>query len=817
MKILKFGGSSVAKPERIKHIISILKPRIANGEKLAVVFSAFGGVTDQLIEMADQASKGKESYIALYHQFTERHFEAAKYLLGEEGYAKVLPILDENYENLRNLLKGILLIRENSKRTMDYVLSFGERNSNFLIAEALKLEGVDAAYLDARKIIKTDKDFGSASVNFAMTNHKVKEYFAERAGQVQVVTGFIASDVGGLTTTLGRGGSDYTAAILAGALNAEVLEIWTDVDGVLTSDPRKVKTAFTLPSLSYAEAMEMSHFGAKVIYPPTIQPALKRGIPIYIKNTFKPDFVGTLIGKESDRNHKAPIKGITSLSKAALIRLQGSGLIGIPGVSSRFFSALGRHQVNIVLISQASSEHSICIAISESDAKKAKKALDEEFSREIEMTMVDPAIAEDGLSIVAVVGESMRNVPGVAGKLFESLGRNGINVIAIAQGSSELNISFVIHSKDEAKALNQIHDSFFLSDNRRINLFVIGVGLIGGTLLQQIRTQRQHLIDKMKLDINVIGISNSRKMLFAEDGINLGSWQSDLDKSELTADPADFVRRMKELNLSNSVFIDNTANKTIPDLYKEILTANISVTTPNKVATSRTYDEYKKLKQIASDRKIHFKYETNVGAGLPVISTIQNLIHSGDEIEKIEAVVSGSLSFIFNNFDSSKKFSELVAEAKKLGYTEPDPREDLSGADVKRKTIILTREAGFAIESDDIVVDQILPKIVMDAPDVDSFFARLKENDDYFTDMALKAEANNEKIRFVATSQGNSAKVSLQTVGESSPFYALESSDNIFVITTKRYHQRPLIIRGPGAGADVTAAGVFADVLMMFS
>jgi bifunctional aspartokinase / homoserine dehydrogenase 1 len=817
LKVLKFGGSSVGTPERINSIIDILQPRIASGDELTVVFSAFSGVTDSLIAMSENAAAGKTDYIAMYEALVKRHNDAITALMGDDIYLYVKAEMNDNYETLMNLLKGISLVREISPRTMDYVLSFGERNSNFIIAETMKKRGFNAAYLDARKVIKTNKDFGSAKVNFELTNDLVAKHYATQKGTIQIVTGFIASDVGGLTTTLGRGGSDYTAAILAGALNAEVLEIWTDVDGVLTCDPRKVKKAFTLPSLSYAEAMEMSHFGAKVIYPPTIQPALKKNIPIYIKNTFNPTFVGTLIDKEVDTNFPTAIKGISSLSGVALLRLQGTGMVGVPGVSARLFGAIGQAKINIILITQASSEHSICIAVLEKEASHAKQVIEAEFSKEIESLLIDPVMIENELAIVAVVGEGMRAVPGVAGKLFESLGKNGINITAIAQGSSELNISFVIQKKDESKALNLIHDSFFLSDNRRVNLFIVGVGLIGNAFLNQIQKQRQQLIDKYKLEINVVGLSNSKKMIFNEDGIDLSIWKKLLDDSTLATDIPTFVNTMKSQNLSNSIFIDNTADTGIPKYYKEILNSNISLVTPNKIATSASNEEYKALKKIAADKKIHFKYETNVGAGLPLISTIQSLINSGDRILKIEAVMSGSISYIFNNFTVDKKFSDLVFQARTLGYTEPDPRDDLSGADVRRKVIILTRESGHDIESGDVVLEPILPQALMDIEGIDPFLEALPQYDDYFSGLIKAANDEGKVLRFIGSTEDGKAKVAIQAVASNNPFYSLEGSDNMFVITTERYHDRPIVIKGPGAGAEVTAAGVFGDVLMICS
>lgn len=813
MKVLKFGGTSVKNAENIGKVIDIIKSRLDNKEEIAIVCSAMGGITDLLIKMSELAAAGKDEYIAYYHQFRDRHEEAAKTLLGEGGYMQVIEELDQNYDTLKDLLKGILLVREVSPRTMDYVLSFGERSSNFLIAEALKVNGVSAGYLDARKIIFTNKEFGSAKVDTKLTNEKIKKHFEGVEGITQVTTGFIASDKGGLTTTLGRGGSDYTAAILAGALNATDLEIWTDVDGVLTSDPRKVKKAFTVDRLSYAEAMEMSHFGAKVIYPPTIQPAMDKLIPIYIRNTFNPTHPGTRIHTKGEENFRSPIKGISALSDVVLLSLEGSGMMGTPGISGRLFSTLAKDKINVILITQASSEHSISFAIADKDAKRAKEIIEEEFDKEISNQNIKPIVIEHDQVIIAVIGENMKNVPGVAGNLFQSLGKNGINVSAIAQGSSELNISFVIKKSDQSKALNMIHDSFFLSAEKRINIFAIGVGLIGGTLLQQIEDQKEYLKNDLALELKIVGLSNSRKMIFDEDGLDAVEWKSKIENSNLAADASAFVAKMKEMNLPNTIFIDNTASKSVPELYKEILSASISIVTPNKIATSSSYAHYLDLKNMAKSKNVQFLYETNVGAGLPVISTLQGLINSGDKIEKIEAVVSGSLSYIFNNFDGSEPFHDLVMKAKELGYTEPDPRDDLSGSDVRRKIIILTREAGIAIEPDDVMLEPILPAVCMEAPDVQAFFNTLKEENDYFNGMIEKAKSEDKVLRFIASMENGKAKISLQSVGADSPFYSLQMSDNMIVFTTKRYHDRPLIVRGPGAGAEVTAGGVFSDII----
>jgi len=815
MKVLKFGGSSVAKPERIKGIVEILKKYYTQGEKFTVVFSAFGGVTDSLIEMSKLAAKGDETYLEKFQIFTDRHTKAVKELVSEERANEILPVLLENHEVLKNLLRGVFLIREASGRTMDYVLSFGERNSAFIISHTLKEYGINADYLDARKVIKTDKSFGSAKVDFDLTYQKVREYYSEHPS-VQIITGFVSSAKGGLTTTLGRGGSDYTASIIAAGLGAKQIEIWTDVDGVLTADPRRVKKAFTIPSLTYAEAMEMSHFGAKVIYPPTLQPALAKRIPIYIKNTFNPDFIGTYISDQSDENGHA-VKGISSIGDIALLTLSGSGLFGVLGIAGRLFSSLAQAGINIVLITQGSSENAISFAIEPKRAAKAKKIVEKEFEYEMSMGVVNTVKVETDLSVVAIIGENMRYRPGISGRLFQSLGRNGVNAVAIAQGSSELNVSVVIPKSDETKTLNALHEAFFLSDTKVLHLFMIGVGLIGGTLIKQIQKQAAFIKEKKGLELKLVGLANSKKMLFDANGIDLDNWKDTLVNSEATSDLALFVGKMKEMNLANAIFIDNTANEEVSNYYESILDSSISVSTPNKIATSSGYLQYQRLKTIANKRGVQFKYETNVGAGLPVISTLNDLIDSGDDILKIEGVLSGSLSFIFNSFDGTRPFSEIVQEAKALGFTEPDPRVDLNGIDVRRKIIILAREAGLSIEATDVVIENVLPDAVRNATSVEDFFVELEKANGYFTDMQKTAAANNQKLRMIASLEDGVPKIGLQAVGAEHPFYSLSGSDNMIVFTTDRYRERPLVIRGPGAGAEVTAAGVFAEVISIGS
>lgn len=811
MKVLKFGGSSVAKPERIRGIIDILKGYYTKGEKFTVVFSAFGGVTDALIEMSALAAMGDEAYQAAFDAFRQRHSDAVNELLNEEYKANVLPELERSHEVLKNLLYGIFLVREASLRTMDYVLSFGERNSAFIIANVLRQSGISASYLDARRIVKTDKAFGAARVDFKLTYQKIREHYAQHP-DVQVVTGFVASAKGGLTTTLGRGGSDYTAALLAAGLDASVIEIWTDVDGVLTADPRKVKRAFTIPSMTYAEGMEMSHFGAKVIYPPTLQPALRKKIPLYIKNTFNPNFKGTLISDHSDPDGHA-VKGISSISHVALLTLSGSGLFGVPGIAGRLFSSLAAAGINIILITQGSSEHSISFAVQPLVSNKARKRVEQEFEYEMSMKVISPVKIEEDLSVVAIIGENMRYQPGISGRLFQALGHNGINAVAIAQGSSELNVSVVINRADEAKALNALHESFFLSDTKELHLFMVGVGLIGSTLIEQIKAQGTYLKEKRGLEVRIVGMANSRQMLFQEDGIDLDNWKTELQSDGMDMDAAIFIGKMKELNLSNTIFIDNTASEKVAAYYEDILNSSISISTPNKIAVSSGYAQYQRLKAIAARRGVHFMYETNVGAGLPVISTLNDLMISGDQILRIEGVVSGSLSFIFNNFEAGTKFSAIVRQAQELGYTEPDPRIDLNGLDVQRKLIILARETGLQLEAADVDIENILPEACQQADTVDTFFQALTEADAHFEKLRTEAEENGKVLRMVAKLEGKKAAIGLEAVEPSHPFYGLSGSDNMIVFTTERYKDRPLVVRGPGAGAAVTAAGVFAEII----
>lgn len=813
MKVLKFGGTSVGTPEAIKGLLRILKERYQNGEQLAIVFSAFSKVTDALIEMATKASKGDERYQEVFERVRARHLEAIEQLLAPANRPPVESHIAANFEALGNVLQGIFLLHEVSPRSLDFVVSFGERNSAFIIAHAMRQMGIPAEFLDAREVVRTDAHFGSAHVDFEETNQRIRAHFAAHP-QVQAITGFIGSTADGITTTLGRGGSDYTAAIFGAALEASAIEIWTDVDGVLTADPRRVKKAFTLPSMTYREAMEMSHFGAKVIYPPTILPALAKEIPLVIRNTFNPTFAGTHIGITTPKGTGSAITGISSINQICLLTLQGSGLFGVPGIAARLFGALAQSGVNVVIITQGSSESSITFAVSPQQAKLAQKAAEREFAHEIRERLVEPLKIEDNLAVVAIVGENMRYLPGVAGRLFSALGKNGINVVAIAQGSSELNVSVVINAADETKALNAIHEAFFLSDTQTLHLFMVGVGLIGGTLLRQIEAQTAFLREKRNLEIKIAGLANSRKMVFSEEGVPLEHWKDTLEQGDLFV-MSHFVEKMKALNLPNAIFLDNTASEQVAGFYEQILDASISISTPNKVATSSPYLQYARLKQVANKRGVAWRYETNVGAGLPIITTLNDLIHSGDRILKIEGILSGTLSFIFNHFVAGATFSHIVKEAKQLGLTEPDPREDLSGADVRRKLLILARETGLPLEASDIEVENILPHACLAVRTVEEFFENLEKHDDDFEKRRRQAASDGQVLRFVAKLEGAHASISLQAYPPTHPFYFLSGSDNMVVFTTERYRERPLVVRGPGAGAEVTAAGLFAEVIGM--
>lgn len=811
MKVFKFGGSSVANAERINNVAKIIRSYAHNGEAFAVVVSALGGATDLLIRMATVAASGNSAYHNTLEAYTARHREVVNELIDYDKHPAILNEIIEGQIELGNLLQGVYLTRELTPRTLDYILSFGERSSAFILSEVLKQQGTEAYYVDARTIVKTNDNFGFAKVYVDETYQNIRDLIEQNSG-IAIVTGFIASTQNGFPTTLGRGGSDYTASIFGSALQAEEIVIWTDVDGVLTADPRRVKKAFPVSHMTYEEAMEMSHFGARVIYPPTIIPALEKNIPIRIKNSFNPEAEGTLISnKKGDDDYI--VKGISSISSIALITLEGSGLFGASSIAARLFTVLANKNVNAILITQGSSQHSISFAVEPAQAESAKQAIEAEFALEMQTRLIMPVKTDYDLSVVSVIGENMKSRPGISARLFEALGKNGINVIMTAQGSSERNISVVIQQSDEAKALSAIHDVFFLSDFYSLNLFIVGVGLIGSALLDQFRKQSAYLQEKQFVKLNVVALANSRKMLFDESGIDLGAWKEQLEASDQATDLTAFVDQMNKLNLPNSVFIDNTADTEIIQLYPRILEASISISTPNKVATSSQYADYKRLKELADERGVKFFYETNVGAGLPVITTIKDLVNSGDRIRKIEGVLSGSLSFIFNSFGGDQSFSEVVGRARELGYTEPDPRQDLSGMDVARKLTILARESGRSLEAEEIVIEQILSDAAMQAESVEAFMAALAAENTVHAAKQQEAAVAGKVLRFIATLEGDQAFISLQAVGPENPFYNLSGSDNMIVFTTDRYCERPLVIKGPGAGAEVTAAGVFAEIL----
>ncbi|MCA4897674.1 MAG: bifunctional aspartate kinase/homoserine dehydrogenase I [Bacteroidota bacterium] len=810
MKVLKFGGSSVANPERIKAIVQIVKPRLAQ-EKIAIVFSAFGGVTDTLIQMSEHALASNDQYKEQLAQLEKRHLDAVRALVSMQKQSAVLAQVKFTINELEDILHGIFLVKERTPRSLDYIMSFGERLSAFVIAEALKDEGIDAEFLDARRVVRTDHQFGYARVNFVATNRMINDHFSNTQ-KLQVITGFIGSSENGETTTLGRSGSDYTAAIFAGALKSESVEIWTDVDGMMTADPRKVKKAFSVKEMTYEEAMELSHFGAKVIFPATMQPAMANQIPIWIKNTFNPQHPGTCISNNA--NGKALIiKGISSMSNISLLNVQGSGLMGVVGVSMRLFATLAREKINVILISQASSEHSICFAIESGLAMQAKQAIEKEFQYEILNREMNAVTIEDSCAIVAIVGENMKHNPGTSGRMFGALGKNGVNVRAIAQGSSELNISAVIHQSDVGKALNALHEAFFLSDRKVLNVFLVGTGLIGKELLHMMHEQFDQLANQHRLEVNVIAIANSKKMLFAEEGLRGKMAVDRMTQEGLPMNLQEFVIKMQALNLPNSVFVDCTSSEAVANAYSSILESNISIVTPNKKANSGSWANYQLLKKTSRQRGVKFLYETNVGAGLPVINTLNDLLISGDKVIRVEAVLSGTLNFIFSSFGAGKKFSGIVLQAKEKGFTEPDPRDDLNGMDVARKALILSREIGYELELADVEVHNLVPESLRAETSIQKFLSSLPATDQLFEDLREKADKENKKLRYMAIIEGGKAKVSLVAVDAAHPFYSLSGSDNIILLTTERYHERPMVIRGPGAGATVTAAGVFADVI----
>lgn len=805
MKVLKFGGSSVGSPERIRKVKKIIE---GIDSKTVIVVSAFEGVTDQLETLSNMAASRQKEFKDKYADLRKRHIDTVNALITSSKKTTVLTQVETLLDELINLLEGIYLLNDLSPKIHDRILSYGELLSSIIISEVIN----GAKFIDSRELIKTDSNYGSAQVDFTLTNDLISKHFDSNAN-VFIAPGFIATDKSGNVTTLGRGGSDYSASIYAAALNAEILEIWTDVDGFMTADPRKVSKAFAIENLSYSEAMELSHFGARVVYTPTIQPVLLKRIPIKIKNTFSPSLNGTLISSSTPSFHGiSPIKGVSSIDDIDLITLQGPGMVGVKGISSRLFGALAQAGVNIIMITQASSEYSITFAINPTDTRPALDALDEAFQAEIHLRHELYILVERDLSIIAIVGEGMKNTPGISATLFRSLGRNGISVIATAQGSSELNISVVIRKDNLKKALNAIHEGFFLSHYKELHLYLVGIGTVGGSLLSQIKSQQKYLMEEHKLKVNVIGICRSKKMILKEDGINLEEYRHQLENEGEIADLDKFMGAIKHFNLRNSVFIDCTADEMVAMKYQKALDNYISVVTANKVACSSDYSLYKSLKQTAVNHNVKFMYETNVGAGLPIINTINDLTRSGDRVLHMEAVLSGTLNFIFNVLSEEVSLSKAIRMAKEKGFSEPDPRIDLSGIDVVRKILILGRESGYQIEQKDVKIETFLPKECFEGS-LEDFWEKVSKYDLDFENRRKQLVAQGKRWRFVAKLDCGQASIGLQEVDANHPAYNLEGSNNILLLTTDRYHDEPMVIRGYGAGAEVTAAGVFADAI----
>ncbi len=809
MQVLKFGGSSVANAENINKVVAIIKNHKTE-TKTIVVVSALGQITDLLLQTAILAEAGDESFKAILSHIEQQHLQVVKQLIPIQQQSAVLSLVKKICNEIEDICNGIYLLGELSARTKDRILSYGELLSSQIIAARLNTAGLMTEWKDTRELIVTNDNYGMATVDFAITNKKIGEYFSASIASLFILPGFIAADKNNITTTLGRGGSDYTAAILAAALDATVLEIWTDVSGMMTADPRLVNNVKPIPRISYQEAMELSHFGAKVIYPPTIQPVMNKSIAVRIKNTFAPEEKGTVIKNEALLSTTS-IQGISSINNIVLLSLEGSGMVGIPGFSKRLFEALANAAVNVILITQGSSEHSICVAIEEHASAKAKEFVDKAFAYEIDINKVESIIVEKQLSIIAIVGDNMKNHTGISGKMFGALGRNGINIRAIAQGSSERNISAVIGTADVKKAINVLHEEFFETTYKQVNLFIAGLGNVGEKLLAQLKQQQQFLQEHLRIHVKVTGIANSKKMLFNEEGIDLTDWRSLLKKGEaMSIDEFSAVIQTK--NLRNTVFVDVTANDELATIYGDLLQKSISVVACNKVAASSSYAYYIKLKKLANEFNCLFLFETNVGAGLPVIGTLNDLLRSGDKINRIDAVLSGTLNFVFNNYDGKKSFASIVKRAQDEGYTEPDPRLDLSGKDVMRKIMILAREAGEKLEMEGISNNSFMPESCMQGT-VTDFYAAMEKEEEHFKKILALAHAAGKKLKFIASYDNGKAAVGLQQVDEQSDFYHLYGKDNVVLFYTERYPEQPLVIKGAGAGAAVTASGVFADII----
>ncbi|MGV8137839.1 MAG: bifunctional aspartate kinase/homoserine dehydrogenase I [Mangrovibacterium sp.] len=804
MKVLKFGGTSVGSAENIRRVKEIVEGQ--DGDVIVVV-SALGGITDKILNAAKMAVLGTEYFNTEITSVRERHQEIVEALFEGERREEIKDRVALLLDKLEKVIRGVSMIGELTPKTLDKIGGFGERLSSLIISEFIE----NARWIDSSKIIKTDSAFGKAQVDFELTNQLIRDIFKDFNG-ICVVPGFVSSNNKGEYTTLGRGGSDYTAAIYAAALDASLLEIWTDVDGFMTADPRVISKAYVIKSLSYSEAMELSHFGAKVIYPPTILPVYQKGIPLLIKNTMNPSAAGSLITESRLNGKEFPIKGISSISDISLVTIQGLGMVGVTGVSMRLFTALANENINVILISQASSENSITVGIDSIRAKNAEEAIHREFEREISTGKISKVDIESDLAVVAIVGENMKKSSGVAGKLFNTIGKNGINIIAIAQGASELNISWVVKKGDLRKTLNVVHEAFFLSENVEVNIFLLGIGLVGGNLLKQIRQQQEKLLKEKHLNIKLVGVANTKRMLLDREGISIDGFKDRLDREGMVSGLEAYKQAIIKMNIYNSVFVDCTASNAAAGLYEDLLRSNVAIVTANKVAASSEYDNYLKLKNIAKQKGVKFLFETNVGAGLPIINTLNDLVNAGDKIQKIEAVLSGTLNFIFNTISADIPFSKTIRMAKEQGYSEPDPRIDLSGLDVMRKLLILVRESGYRIERDDVSIKKFIPDEFFEGS-MDDFWKNISNLDAEFEARRKVLAAGKKCWRFVARFEYGKAEVGLQEVEQGHPFYDLQGSNNLVMFTTERYHEFPMIIKGYGAGAAVTAAGVFADII----
>lgn len=804
MRVLKFGGTSVGSAEtiiRVKEIVSSID------EQVIVVVSAVGGVTDRLICAARQAGEGDRACFDQLDAIIETHLEIISKLFDSPARPEVERLIEPDIDELRVILRGVFMIRELSRKSFESLSGIGERLSSKIIATYLNAE-----WFDSRAFIKTNYEYGRNQVIVDETNHLL-DAVKGRLGKLSLFPGFISSNNRDENTTLGRGGSDYTAALLAAAFGADVLEIWTDVDGFMTADPRVISRAYCIDKLSYSEAMELSHFGAKVIYPPTILPVYQKHIPIKIKNTFNPNAPGTLISTETGTTGSRQIKGISSIKNVSLVTVQGIGMVGVTGISMRLFSSLAAREVNVILISQASSENSISIVIDSEQTAIARAAIEHEFRREIAHKQINNITIDDEMAVVAIVGENMKHTTGIAGLLFNSVGKNGVNVYAIAQGASELNISFVIKERDIRKALNVIHESFFLSDYFRLNLFLAGKGTVGSKLLKKISTLADKLMKEHRLKIRLVGVAGSRSMLLEREGLNPDTVVNQLEKDGVAGSVNDFKNRIIEMNVANSVFVDCTASEDVASIYQSLLEANVSVVTANKIASSSSYAAYNRLKSTAREKGVKFYFETNVGAGLPIIAPINDLVRSGDKIVRLEAVVSGTLNYIVNTLSEERPLSAVIAEAREKGFSEPDPRVDLSGTDVVRKLLILARESGYVLEKEDVEVEPFVPAEYLKLPSLDVFMDRVAELNASFEERRQKLESEGKRLRYAARLSDGKARVGLIEVEKNHPFYDLEGSNNIILIWSENYFEHPMQIKGYGAGADVTAAGVFADII----